>query len=42
MRPTVGGIRSRKVEKEASLNIKSYLMDPNDEGVDEDGNTSIH
>jgi len=31
-----------KVAKEATLNIQAYLMDPNDEGVDEWGNTSVH
>ena len=42
MRP--GGVTRSliKVEKEGTLNIRNYLMDPNDEGIDEEGNTSIH
>jgi hypothetical protein len=42
MRPVGGFNKIRKVDKESSLNIQNYLMDPNDEGIDEDGNTSIH
>jgi hypothetical protein len=42
MRPGSGIKKFRKVEKVGSLNIKNYLVDPNDEGIDEDGNTSVH
>ncbi len=42
MRPTGVGMKQRKVGKDQSLNISNYLMDPNDEGIDEDGNTSVH
>ena len=42
MRPGGGKSSLRKVEKEGSINIRNYLMDPNDEGIDEEGNTSIH
>ena len=42
MRPATDGRGISKIERETSVNIKNYLMDPNDEGIDEDGNTSIH
>ena len=32
----------QKVEKEQSMNIQHYLIDPNDEGLDDEGNTSVH
>lgn len=32
----------KKVEKDASINIANYLIDPNDEGIDDLGNTSCH
>ena len=44
MRP--GGLATgkmfRRVEKESTVNIRNYLQDPNDEGIDDEGNTTIH
>ena len=43
MRPSASfGSKSRRVEKVASMNIKNYLIDQNDEGIDDEGNTTIH
>jgi uncharacterized protein YpmB len=42
MRPESSKAGLAKVDKEAYFNIKSYLIDPNDDILDEDGNTSIH
>jgi hypothetical protein len=42
MRPSTQWRSLSRVEKEESVNIQHYLMDPNDEGIDEEGNTSIH
>ena len=43
LRPTLDGNRMiSRIQKEHQVNIKSYLMDPNDEGIDDDGNTTIH
>ena len=42
LRPSTEGKMISRIQREASMNIKSYLMDPNDEGIDEEGNTSIH
>lgn len=42
MRPRTSGINMTQVEVEAFSHIKSYLIDPHDDGVDEDGNTTVH
>ena len=41
MRPPTGASLS-KVEMEAFAHIQSYLIDPHDDGVDNEGNTTIH
>jgi len=41
MRPRTGANLS-KIEMEAFAHIQSYLIDPHDDGVDADGNTTIH
>lgn len=41
MRPRTGPSLS-KIEMEAFVHIQSYLIDPHDDGVDADGNTTIH
>jgi hypothetical protein len=41
MRPRTSSSFS-KIEMEAFSNIQSYLVDPHDDGVDQDGNTNIH
>ena len=35
------GIFSR-IQRETSVNIRNYLMDPNNDGIDEEGNTTMH
>lgn len=42
MRPLAKTVGVTKVDQEAYFNIRSYLVDPTDEIIDEDGNTSIH
>ena len=42
MRPRTSGISMTKVEKEAFAHIQSYLIDPHDDGLDADGNTTVH
>ena len=42
MRPRTSGINFSRVEKEAFSSIQSYLIDPHDDGMDNDGNTTIH
>jgi hypothetical protein len=41
MRPRVH-LDGMKVEREVYFNLKSYLQDPDDQDVDDDGNTSLH
>ena len=41
MRPRTGANLS-KIEMEAFSHVQSYLIDPHDDGVDADGNTTIH
>jgi len=41
MRPNPGSGQIL-ADKDAFFNIRPYLLDPNDEGIDEEGNTSIH
>jgi len=41
MRPHTSVMLS-KVEMEAFAHIQSYLIDPHDDGCDNDGNTSVH
>lgn len=42
MRPKFKGKIFSKIARETSVNIKNYLMDPNDDKVDDDGNTTMH
>jgi len=42
MRPRTTGYNFSKVEKEAFAQIQGYLIDPHDDGVDIDGNTTVH
>ena len=42
MRPRTSGISMTKVEKEAFSHIQSYLIDPHDDGIDADGNNTVH
>ncbi len=42
LRPKATGQIFRKVSRENALNIRNYLMDPNDGAVDEEGNTTMH
>ena len=41
MRPRTSKKMSR-VEMEAFNHIQSYLIDPHDDGIDNDGNTTVH
>jgi len=41
LRPKVVGQIFTKAKREASLNLRNYLVDPMD-GMDEDGNTTMH
>lgn len=42
MRPRTSGHALSRVEKEAFGHIQSYLIDPHDDGIDVDGNTTVH
>ena len=42
MRPNTGVIKMTKIELEAVNHIKSYLIDPHDDGLDENGNNTVH
>jgi len=43
MRPFTGGAaKMSKIEMEAVNHIKSYLIDPHDDGLDNEGNTTVH
>jgi hypothetical protein len=43
MRPNTGvASKMSKVEMEAVNHIKSYLIDPHDDGLDDEGNTTVH
>jgi len=42
MRPYTGQLAMNKVEKEAFDHIQGYLIDPHDDGVDQEGNTTMH
>lgn len=42
MRPKTKGANLNRVEKEAFTQIQSYLIDPHDDGIDVDGNTTVH
>lgn len=42
MRPQTSRHKMNRVELEAFSHIQSYLIDPHDDGVDGDGNTTVH
>lgn len=42
MRPKTNNFQLTKVEKEAFNHIRSYLIDPHDDGIDANGNTTVH
>ena len=42
MRPNTNYARVTRVELEAFNHIQSYLIDPHDDGCDENGNTTVH
>ena len=42
MRPRTSSQKMSRVEMEAFSHIQSYLIDPHDDGVDPDGNTTVH
>jgi len=42
MRPRTSAQKMSRVELEAFSHIQSYLIDPHDDGVDPDGNTTVH
>jgi len=42
MRPRTSGMNMTRVEIEAFTHIQSYLIDPHDDGADDDGNTTVH
>ena len=42
MRPRTSTQKMSRVEMEAFSHIQSYLIDPHDDGVDPDGNTTVH
>jgi hypothetical protein len=42
MRPNTGTTKFSKVEMEAVNHIKSYLIDPHDDGMDQNGNNTVH
>lgn len=42
MRPRTSLQKMSRVEMEAFSHIQSYLIDPHDDGVDPDGNTTVH
>ena len=42
MRPETNHRKISKIELEAFNHIQSYLIDPHDDGCDENGNTTVH
>ena len=42
MRPETTHRKASRIELEAFNHIQSYLIDPHDDGVDENGNTTVH
>jgi len=42
MRPQTGERQMTKHEVEAFKHIRSYLIDPHDDGIDDEGNTTVH
>ena len=42
MRPQTSGTMMTKQEAEAFQHIRSYLIDPHDDGIDNEGNTTVH
>jgi hypothetical protein len=42
MRPKTSSTMMTKHEAEAFQHIRSYLIDPHDDGVDKEGNTTVH
>lgn len=42
MRPRTSKTKLSRVEMEAFNHIQSYLIDPHDDGMDPDGNTTVH
>ena len=42
MRPRTNGMNMNRVEIEAFAHIQSYLIDPHDDGADDEGNTTVH
>ena len=42
MRPSTNYKKVSRIEMEAFNHIQSYLIDPHDDGCDENGNTTIH
>jgi hypothetical protein len=42
MRPQTDSEQLTRVEREAVRHIRSYLIDPHDDGVDNEGNTTVH
>lgn len=42
LRPKFIGQIFSKISRETSLNIRNYLMDPAIDGVDDEGNTTMH
>jgi hypothetical protein len=42
MRPRTSKQKMSRVEMEAFNHIQSYLIEPHDDGVDPDGNTTVH
>ena len=42
MRPRTSKLKMSRVEMEAFNHIQSYLIEPHDDGVDPDGNTTVH
>ena len=42
IRPQAEGKYMSRVEMDASTNITNYLLEQKEEGVDEEGNTSLH
>ena len=42
MRPRTSAQKMSRVEMEAFSHIQSYLIEPHDDGIDNDGNTTVH
>lgn len=42
MRPRTSNQKMSRVEMEAFNHIQSYLIEPHDDGMDNDGNTTVH